>query len=76
MVRFALFVIFSIVLMNPRSSVCDSACPKKCVCDRGAGVPSVQCFRVQAVPSEIPKDVRRVNMAYNHIKDLKVKYKQ
>ncbi|XP_026857502.2 nephrocan-like [Electrophorus electricus] len=44
------------------------ACPEKCVCEPMA---SVQCFRVQSIPTGIPRDVRKLNLGYNHIKEIK-----
>ncbi|XP_046877907.1 nephrocan-like [Hypomesus transpacificus] len=67
MTRLLLLLVVSALLHPPHG--CISVCPKKCVCDKE--VLSVQCFRVQAVPSGIPTDTRRLNLAYNHIKDLK-----
>lgn len=55
-------------LYNLRS-VCCHGCPEKCVCEAAA---SVQCFRVQSIPSGIPGDVRKLNLGYNHIKEMKV----
>lgn len=46
-------------------------CPKKCVCEH---TKSVQCFRIQAVPSGISSDVTKLNLPYNHIKEVKVCY--
>ncbi|XP_036406173.1 nephrocan-like [Megalops cyprinoides] len=54
--------------MHAYGGICSNACPKKCVCEHAK---SVQCFRVQGVPSGIARDVRRLNLGYNHIKDLK-----
>lgn len=56
-------------LYNLRS-VCCHGCPEKCVCEAAAA--SVQCFRVQSIPSGIPGDVRKLNLGYNHIKEMKV----
>ncbi|KAL2082364.1 hypothetical protein ACEWY4_022182 [Coilia grayii] len=45
-------------------------CPKKCVCEH---TKSVQCFRIQAVPTGISSDVRKLNLDYNHIKEVKAR---
>lgn len=47
-------------------------CPKKCVCEHSTK--SVQCFRIQSVPTRLSLDVRKLNLAYNHIKEIKVGY--
>lgn len=60
-------LLFMCVSMQPYSCI---SCPKKCICEYAK---SVQCFRVQAVPSDIPKDARKLNLGYNHIKELKVR---
>ncbi|XP_071370713.1 nephrocan-like [Centroberyx affinis] len=51
--------------------ICNGACPKKCVCDHGAAFQAVQCFRVQAIPSGLARDTKKLNLAYNHIKEVK-----
>lgn len=56
-------------LLYNRSSVCSYVCPEKCVCEPAA---SVQCYRVQSVPLGIAGDVRKLNLGYNHIKEIKV----
>uniref|UniRef100_A0A8B9KVS1 Nephrocan-like n=1 Tax=Astyanax mexicanus TaxID=7994 RepID=A0A8B9KVS1_ASTMX len=55
-------------LLFPLLSLCSQVCPEKCVCEQTG---SVQCFRVQAMPSGIPRDVRKLNLGYNHIKEIK-----
>ncbi|KAL6486583.1 hypothetical protein MHYP_G00059750 [Metynnis hypsauchen] len=55
-------------LLFPLHSLCSQTCPEKCICEQTA---SVQCFRVQAIPSGIPKDVRKLNLGHNHIKEIK-----
>ncbi|XP_066532448.1 nephrocan-like [Hoplias malabaricus] len=55
-------------LLFPLHSFCSQVCPEKCVCEQTA---VVQCFRVQAVPSGIPRDTRKLNLGYNHIKEMK-----
>ncbi|XP_072542301.1 nephrocan-like [Salminus brasiliensis] len=55
-------------LLFPLCSLCSQVCPEKCVCEQTG---SVQCFRVQALPSGIPRDVRKLNLGYNHIKEIK-----
>lgn len=49
--------------------MCCSVCPEKCVCEAAA---SVQCFRVQSVPSGLAGEVRKLNLGHNHIKEIKV----
>ncbi|XP_017547957.1 nephrocan-like [Pygocentrus nattereri] len=49
-------------------SLCSQTCPEKCICEQTA---SVQCFRVQAIPSGIPRDTRKLNLGHNHIKEIK-----
>ncbi|KAG5846642.1 hypothetical protein ANANG_G00117160 [Anguilla anguilla] len=61
-------LLFICVIMQPYCCICSNSCPKKCVCEYSK---SVQCFRVQAVPSGIPKDARKLNLGYNHLKELK-----
>lgn len=59
----------SIVAFHSLSCTHSHLCPKKCVCEH---TKSVQCFRIQAVPSGLSLDVRKLNLAYNHIKEIKV----
>ncbi|KAI4887676.1 hypothetical protein NFI96_014863, partial [Prochilodus magdalenae] len=54
-------------LLFPLRSFCSQTCPDKCVCEQTA---SVQCFRVQAVPSGLPRDVKKLNLGYNHITEI------
>ena len=75
MLGVALVLLISI-LFNPHPWVSStSVCPKKCVCDHSAAVQSMQCFRVQAIPSQIPRDTKIIKLAYNHIKEVKVSEK-
>ncbi|XP_036437973.1 nephrocan-like [Colossoma macropomum] len=60
--------IFLYSLLFPLHSLCSQTCPEKCICEQTA---SVQCFRVQAIPSGIPRDVRKLNLGHNHIKEIK-----
>ncbi|XP_076852090.1 nephrocan-like [Brachyhypopomus gauderio] len=60
--------IFFFMLVCTLNFLSCHACPEKCVCER---VASVQCFRVQTIPTGIPKDVRKLNLGYNHIKEIK-----
>ncbi|KAA0708357.1 Nephrocan [Triplophysa tibetana] len=43
-------------------------CPKNCFCEETS---SVQCFRVQSVQLGISKDLRKINLGYSHLKELK-----
>uniref|UniRef100_A0AAY4AW15 Uncharacterized protein n=1 Tax=Denticeps clupeoides TaxID=299321 RepID=A0AAY4AW15_9TELE len=55
----------------PLGLVYGHACPQKCTCEQAG---SVQCFRVQAVPPGLQRDVRSLKLPYNHIKEIKVIY--
>lgn len=63
-----LHVLLYTLLYNLISVRCHG-CPEKCVCE---AVVSVQCIRVQSIPSGISGDVRKLNLGYNHIKEIKV----
>ncbi|KAK2864301.1 hypothetical protein Q7C36_003455 [Tachysurus vachellii] len=58
-------------LLYNLSSVCSSVCPHKCMCEPAAA--SVQCFRMQSIPSGLPGDVRKLNLGHNHIKEIKAR---
>ncbi|KAI5615081.1 leucine-rich repeat-containing protein 15-like [Silurus asotus] len=55
-------------LLYKIGSVCCHECPAKCVCEAAA---SVQCFGLQSVPSGIAGGVRRLNLGYNNIEEIK-----
>ncbi|XP_006626389.3 nephrocan-like [Lepisosteus oculatus] len=63
------FILISIcILLHLCYCLNDNGCPKNCICENEK---SIQCYRVHAVPSGTAKDTRKLNLGYNHIKDLK-----
>ncbi|KAG7316373.1 hypothetical protein KOW79_019914 [Hemibagrus wyckioides] len=58
-------------LLYNLSSVCCRVCPQKCVCEPAAA--SVQCFRVESIPSDLAGDVRKLNLGHNYIKEIKAR---
>ncbi|XP_024275819.1 nephrocan [Oncorhynchus tshawytscha] len=63
-----LMILLASITLHTLVCICSNVCPKKCVCDSAK---SVQCFRLQSFPTGITKDVRKLNLGYNHIKQLK-----
>ncbi|KAG5277039.1 hypothetical protein AALO_G00112820 [Alosa alosa] len=60
--------LFTSIVAFHISCIRSHVCPKKCVCEH---TKSMQCFRIQAVPTGISSDVTKLNLAYNHIKEIK-----